>query len=595
MSPHHHHTREEIAKIEIGHTDSTRPINLFLTLLFLALITVVPVLQTVVDWKALARDRERAMAAQQPGPARRFPQVFDVMTLLMPSGAEWKGLVRSASLRQAFRAGRAINNRMLADIGAYERTLKDGDRMIQALIPMVQSVLTGLLRGGNEDVYCGRGGWLFYRRDIDCLTGRGFLDPAVLKARAAGGNELKAPPQPDPVRAIVEFDAALKARGIRLIVMPVPSKAGVEPDRFSRRYGRISRPLQNPSFEDFAARLKESGVLMFDCGGLLVDRKNQAGTPSFLVTDTHWRPEAMEAVADGLGDLLDTLTLLPAVESPGYRRVEEAVTNRGDLAVMLRLPGREVRKQNEAVRIHPVVNARGEFWSSTPSSDVLLLGDSFSNIFSLDAMGWGAGAGFAEQLSFRLRRPVDRIVRNDAGAFATREMLAREMAQGRDRLAGKKVVIWEFAIRELSVGDWKSLPLKTVAEMEAIRSRTAGESVFLAVPAGQSIRVSGTIQALSPVPRPGSVPYKDHILTVHLTGLEGLEEPVDAREAVVYLWSMRDNKLLPAARCRPGDRLNLTLKSWSDVAEQYGSFNRSELEDEDLQLQTPNWGGEWNP
>jgi alginate O-acetyltransferase complex protein AlgJ len=65
----------------------------------------------------------------------------------------------------------------------------------------------------------------------------------------------------------------------------------------------------------------------------------------------------------------------------------------------------------------------------------------------------------AEQLGFELQRPVDRLTRHDAGAWATRAMLADAM-QRADRLAGKKVVIWEFAVRELSEGDWKIILLR---------------------------------------------------------------------------------------------------------------------------------------
>jgi alginate O-acetyltransferase complex protein AlgJ len=32
---------------------------------------------------------------------------------------------------------------------------------------------------------------------------------------------------------------------------------------------------------------------------------------------------------------------------------------------------------------------------------------------------------------------------------------SEELTTGEDRLAGKKVVIWEFAARELAVGNWK--------------------------------------------------------------------------------------------------------------------------------------------
>ena len=88
----------------------------------------------------------------------------------------------------------------------------------------------------------------------------------------------------------------------------------------------------------------------------------------------------------------------------------------------------------------------------TETADVLLLGDSFTNIYSLASMGWGDSAGLAEQLSYALGRPLDRIVQNDDGAFATRALLQRA---GPERLAGKRVVIWQFAARELMSGDWK--------------------------------------------------------------------------------------------------------------------------------------------
>ncbi len=74
-------------------------------------------------------------------------------------------------------------------------------------------------------------------------------------------------------------------------------------------------------------------------------------------------------------------------------------------------------------------------------------------------MGWGDTAGFAEQVSHALRRPVDRIVQNADGAFATRAMLQRDLAGGVDRLAGKRVVVYQFSARELAVGDWRLIDL----------------------------------------------------------------------------------------------------------------------------------------
>src|SRR5262249_1447230 len=156
-------------------------------------------------------------------------------------------------------------------------------------------------------------------------------------------------------------------------------------------------------------------------------------------------------------------------------------------------------------------NAHNELWRPTPTSELLVLGDSFANIYSFPAMGWGEAAGLVEQLSFHLQRPVDGILRNDAGAFATRQILSRELARGNDRLSGKQLVIWQFAMRELAFGDWKLLGMDL--GQPAPRH-------FLLPTRGKSVTVSGVIDSISSAPKPGSVPYKDHIVALHLTELE---------------------------------------------------------------------------
>src|SRR5205085_12556730 len=171
---------------------------------------------------------------------------------------------------------------------------------------------------------------------------------------------------------------------------------------------------------------------------------------------------------------------------------------------------------------------------------------------------------------------------NSDGAVATREILGRELARGRDRLAGKKLVIWEFAARELAFGDWKMLDMKLGQPMPA---------KFFVPKSGELVFASGTVDGISSVPRPGSVPYKDHILSLHLTDLtvEGRDE-IAGLEALVYSESMRDNVLTATARLRPGDRVTLRLRPWIDVADKYEKINRSEIDDPVVQLEEPCWG-----
>jgi alginate O-acetyltransferase complex protein AlgJ len=485
-----------------------------------------------------------------------------------------------------FAAVQAANARIMTDIAAYETELEDRDPIVGQVVPWMQLLITGWLRGGNEDAYCGRGDWLFYRRDVDSLTGPGFLDPAVLARRAAAGSELAGPPQPDPVKAIVDFRDRLAARGIALVVMPVPVKASILPEKFSSCYAAAGGPVNNPSYTAFLEWLVAAKVSVFDPTATLLAAKAADTTQSvYLATDTHWTPPAMQRCAGALAAVVrEAAELTPAAER--LRVVKEAVEGTGDIAGMLDFPTGVVVFPREPVTIETVLSGDGFAWRPDPAAEILLLGDSFTNIFSLEAMGWGESAGLAEHLAVALGLPVDVIARNDAGSHATREMLSKELARGRDRLAGKKVVVWEFAARELAGGDWKILPLD-VGQAEAAE--------FYVPPAGQTVEVRGTVRAVSRAPRPGSVPYKDHIVMVHLVDLDAPADrqaspPFRGREAVVFQWSMRDNVATAAARYRAGDEVTLRLRRWDDVAETHEAINRSELDDEALLLADPAWG-----
>jgi alginate O-acetyltransferase complex protein AlgJ len=464
------------------------------------------------------------------------------------------------------------------DLKRVERTLENESLVSQWLLPRVQYLLTVLLGAGNEQVYLGHDPWLFYRADVDHVIGPPFLDPVRMKQRLHASRV-----QPDPIKAIVDFRNQLAARGIDLVVLPVSVKPSVEGEMLAvsnANRTQASGALPNPSFNEFKARLEREKVRLFDPAPFLMERGRNGHR--YLETDTHWRPETMELVAERLADFLQ-LPAPAASTSPSI--IEKDIVARGDIAAMLKLSRGDKFFPPETVTIRQVVTGNA-LWRPSREADVLLLGDSFSNIFSFEAMGWGESAGFAEHLSVALRRPIDCILRNSDASFATREILSNELARGRDRLAGKKLVVWEFAARELSFGNWKLLDLKLG---EAKPSR------FLSLKPGEEIEVSGTVESISPVPRPGTVPYKDHIEALHLVdvvaaGDDRGPEGGEKTQAVVYLWSMRDNEWTSAARLRPGDRVKLRLRPWPDVSAQYEKFNRTELDDSALQLEEPVWG-----
>lgn len=432
-------SREEIAKIEVGNTTVAPATVRILLAFFLSAIAMMP----IVEWAGVpALPVEGAATAWSP--LSTLPGEIRSHLAGASARVEDLGLWHSVV---------STNRIVLAGLSGFERALEGESLLGRLLRPHAQIVITGWLGAGNERVYPGREGWLFYRPDVDYVTGRGFLDPAELRRRVAAAPEWTAPPRPDPREAIRRFKSDLEARGIALVVMPTPLKPGVHPEMLARRYADATGVLQNPSYGAFVDDLRRDGVLVFDPSEAVLAARRSG--PQYLTTDTHWRPEAMEAVAELLGGFIAAHVHLPIKADPGYRIERPEVRNTGDVARMLDLPDDAALFPPERVWLRRVLQPDGSPWRSSRDADVLVLGDSFSNIYALESMGWGTSAGFAEQLSYTLRRPVDRLVQNDEGAFATRAMLQRDP----DRLDGKRVVVYQFAARELAFGDWKLAPL----------------------------------------------------------------------------------------------------------------------------------------
>ena len=429
-------TREEIARIEVGHTAVAPRVARWLVAAFLTAIAAVPLLETAAQLRgAGARATPWSHLSDLPAQVQ-----LHLARAAAPAAPLWRRVV-------------AANREALARLTAFERALDDESLLGRTLRRPAQRLMTGWLGGGNERVYTGRDGWLFYRPDVEYITGRGFLDPAQLERRVAAASEWTSPPQPDPRAAILRFRDDLQARGIALVVMPTPLKPGVHPEMLGGGQPAGAGVLQNRSFPVFLEDLRRAGILVFDPGQRLgVDR---AAGPQYLLTDTHWMPETMEGVAELLAGFIDAHVPLAPTPEPAYRIEQTEVRNVGDTARMLDLPADDPLFPPEAAWLRRILLPDGSLWRASRTADVLLLGDSFSNIYALESMGWGTSAGFAEHLSLALRRPVDRLVQNDEGAFATRAMLQREPA----RLDGKRLVVYQFAARELAFGDWRVLPL----------------------------------------------------------------------------------------------------------------------------------------
>ncbi len=426
---------------------------------------------------------EIARTDVRPAVARVFVAACGLSLLLvpvfqhaLPSGDEW-GLragpfadfaAAIGAMDDAPSAGSAgawerffdVNRGLKQHMDDFERDLERASHVHEQAYPVVQWLLLAYGGAGSERVYPGRSGWLYLRAGFDYLTGPPFLDAAILERRRRGAPAWRPPPEPDPRPAILDFARQLVLRDVHLLILPAPTKAMVHPEPLAASFGGApGEALHNPSFEAFRAEIEAAGVTVFDPAPVLVRARRETGHDQFLRTDSHWSPEGLDALASALADRIRGLDLPFEGTAAPWRRQERPVEGAGDMARILLLPPWQKVLAPQIAAAQRVVSAAGKPWRPDPRAEILLLGDSFANVYSQPDVGWGRAAGLGEQLSYYLERPVDRLAINAGGASGTRRRLAEELTAGKDRLAGKRLVIFQFAVRELAVGDWQLVEL----------------------------------------------------------------------------------------------------------------------------------------
>ncbi len=499
-----------------------------------------------------------------PALARAITAAFVTAILALPIAQAAIELRRDGRI-QAFDVFRRVPTK--ANLSAFEKDLSRQSHAREAVRPGLQRALAEGLGFGTATAIVGLDGWLFYRPGIDWVTGRGFLDPGRLDRRRKELEESgESSASPDPRPAIRALQEDCRKAGVHLVVVPVPDKATLEPHRLSPRYDRAAYDWPtNVDYHRFVDELRGEGIDVFDP---TPDPNGFAEPDRFLRQDTHWTPDWMEEVARGLAEHLKERVPLMSVPARSWGSEPKKIRRSGDIAEMLRLAGGKGIGSDQTVTIHRVVEpGSGRPWQSRDDADVLLLGDSFTNIYTRPDLGWGRAAGLAAQLALALGRDVDVIARNGSGSTETRRELARRPAP----LAGKAVVVWEFAARELMLGNWAAVPMPEPGIRRGAGAATQAATGTAAVRAVGPIVVEATVVAGSHVPEPFAVPYKDCLTYTKLRVDRVIEGDYRDAEILAVFWGMRNNVRLAAADYPAGKRLRLELVPLSKAGEDLSS------------------------
>jgi alginate O-acetyltransferase complex protein AlgJ len=336
----------------------------------------------------------------------------------------------------------------------YEDAVESGSIFASYFQPRTQQILTGVFGAGNDKVVLGRQGWIFYLPGVDFVVGPSVADRRTFEraAQKLVNQGAGAAPHVDPRPALLDFARQCREAGIHLVVVPIPDKAMMQPAQlYARAAGTEAIPVpNNAGYRRFVETMRAEGVDWFDPAPATV----RADEVRYLEQDTHWTPAYMDAVARDVANHVRQAGVLPEKEPLPLRLVSQEVSRVGDLVDMLSLTKEQALYRPQTVTIEQVIDARtGQPLARDATADVLLLGDSFTNIYSAQARGWGTGAGFGQHLAYHLQRPVDVIAFNGGASTQSRAELAR--AQNAERLGHKKVIVYQFAIRALLTETWE--------------------------------------------------------------------------------------------------------------------------------------------
>jgi len=321
-----------------------------------------------------------------------------------------------------------------ANLRAYETDLQGNCWLAQRLRPYVQSARFIALRELGDKAVVGRDGWLFYKPAVQYLVEPWSPDLA--------GD------QGDILSAVVFFRDQLAERDIRLLVVPVPNKASIYPDKLTARSDFRDHRINAKTLE-IISRLWQAGVEVVDLFTLF--RQARAARPPgeateyYLLQNSHWSPDGVRLAARAVAkSIID-----PGWVEKGhteYALKSATIQRHGDILKMIQAP--QIERQFEPEQIHctQVINsATNQPYQDDPNSEILVLGDSFLRIYSQDEPG---AAGFVEHLAYELGFALASIV-NDGGAST---LVRQQLSRNPKLLANKKVVVWEFVERDIRFG-----------------------------------------------------------------------------------------------------------------------------------------------
>jgi hypothetical protein len=312
--------------------------------------------------------------------------------------------------------------------------------------------LAAKLRSAESEraaVIPGVDGWLFLSSDIRFLSVGQFWGADAAKVSRAHKSE-----SADPIPAIVDFHEQLKKRGIDLLLMPVPPKAAIYPEKILPDVD-LHGETAAPYLARFYDELRKHEIDVVDLAPVFLQNRASERGPVFCKTDTHW---------SGFGCVLAAQTIKDKIHQkfagqPQKNYVAEwkEVMIKGDLGDLAGANTKKLESEKIAVRMISDKET-GAAINPDPNSPLLIIGDSHTLVFH-DFLA--EKSGLLDQLAYEIGFAPDLIGTRGSGATSVRISLYRRARKDPNYLAKKKMIVWCFAAREFTESDqgWDKVPV----------------------------------------------------------------------------------------------------------------------------------------
>ncbi len=320
--------------------------------------------------------------------------------------------------------------------------------------------------------------WIFLPNELRHVSVGEFWGEQAAKVSRA-----TRPSHADPLEAIVDYHQQMKARGIDLLVVPVPPKAVVYADKIHgiETDANGLPPRMDLAHQAFYKLLRSKGVDVLDLTDTLIKARTYKApkdkskadpllgdepVDTYCRTDTHFTPAACEIFARAIDRHVKKRPWYAKLDRPLADKLTTQVrtmTIRGNLLqAAAKVTKDPAVLKPEKITARFVGTVQGDSLSAVPDepgAPITLMGDSHTMFFRTGGDMFAKGAGLADQLMKEVGTKLDVISNKGSGARTVRIRFYRAAKDAEYRTA-KKLVIWCFSAREFTEATaWGKIPV----------------------------------------------------------------------------------------------------------------------------------------